>query len=79
MVCLFDLMLSAEFDCENIAELLMHEEEIKGSLEIAPIIKAATLGHDSTVKSLLAKGVDARARYGDNHEISALDLSLIHI
>ncbi|CAM9787414.1 unnamed protein product, partial [Laminaria digitata] len=76
MAGLIDLMRSASFNCVNIADrLIMHKETCrtcKNRVGIAPILKAATLGLLSEVKTLLTGGVDASLRYGDSSEISAL-------
>ncbi|CAN0161170.1 unnamed protein product, partial [Laminaria digitata] len=79
MASLIDVMRSAEFKRESTAQMITIEEA-KNSQELAPFLKAATLGLLPTVKSLLAEGVDPslRYKYGDHDkDISALDAAAL--
>ncbi|CAM9361966.1 unnamed protein product, partial [Laminaria digitata] len=67
---LIHTMRAANFNRQNIAKQFKLEEA-KSGLEIAPVLKAATLGLLSTLKSLLAEGADVNTRYGRD-EISVL-------
>ena len=68
-------MAAANLSKKDIAKIIMREEA-KNCPEIAPLHIAATLDLVSVVKSLLASGVDANARYGSG-EVSALDVAAL--
>ncbi|CAM9796013.1 unnamed protein product [Laminaria digitata] len=69
------VLIAGNFSCERIAARLMHGDANRRPL-MAPLLQAATLGNLSAVKNLLASGVDANIRYGDD-EASALDMAVL--
>lgn len=83
MAGLIDLMISTNFDSENIAELLVHEEVNENLeanedlLQITPILKATVLDILSTVKIPLVGGVGAGLLYRDRRKICSLDVEAL--